>query len=346
MSSNQQSAQNERDTERRYEVDFSVIMSCHFEENSIEIFHERLSKTMESMGRSYEIIFVNDGSTDGTWEKLNKIFESDSNVTAIVEFFKNAGQANAKTPGVQLARGKAIVLIDSDLQLDPEELPRLVEKYDEGQDIVSGYRRKRRDSLFRKLPSLIANLIMRKATGSKIRDFGCTFKIYDGRLARAFGFGPFKPWRPVPVIAMAGRIAEVPVNHHPRKYGKSGWTFQKLFAYNMENLVNLSEKPFQILGVVCFFLGIVFFLRIGVGYLIPFSVLPRVTTGMILNALVASTFVLVAILSAIGEFVIRNFSYLQNRPAYVIREIRLRECMDGSRCLPSMDSHGSSVPFH
>jgi hypothetical protein len=137
---------------------------------------------------------------------------------------------------------------------------------------------------------------------------------------------------------MAGRIAEVPVNHHPRKFGKSGWTFQKLFAYNMENLVNLSKKPFQILGIVCLALGILFFLRIAVGYVMPFSLLPSVTTGMILNALVVSTFIVVAILSAIGEFVIRNFGYLQLRPAYIIRRMQLREFMDEGR-LESPSTH-------
>ncbi len=305
-------------------VDFSVLVSCYFEEQSIDEFYTRLSKTMESLGRSYEIIFVNDGSTDKTFEKLKAIFDKDPNVSAVVDFFKNTGQGNAKTPGVMLARGKAMVLIDSDLQLDPEELPTLVEKYDEGCDIVSGYRKERRDPLLRKLPSLIANMIMRKASGSNLRDFGCTFKIYDGRLVRAFEFGPFKPWRPVPVIAQAQRIAEVPVSHHPRKYGQSGWTFKKLFAYNMENLVNLSQRPFQILGGLCLILAFLFVLRILVAFILPFKFVPEVTTGLLLNVLIVALLVLLSVLAAIGEFVIRNFVFLQRKPAFVIREIHDR----------------------
>ncbi|MGA1868185.1 MAG: glycosyltransferase family 2 protein [bacterium] len=306
------------------EVDFSVLISCYFEEKSIDEFYSRLSDVLQCMGRSYEIIFINDGSTDKTFEKLKAIFDADPNVTAVVDLFKNAGQANAKTPGVLLARGKAIILIDSDLQLDPEELPLLVDKYDEGFDVVSGYRKNRQDSLFRKLPSIIANAIMRKSSNSNLRDFGCTFKIYDGRLVRAFNFSPFKPWRPVPVISIARQIAEVSVSHHPRRFGQSGWTFKKLFAYNMENIVNLSERPFQILGMLCLALAFLFAIRVALGYVLPFSILPKVTSGLILNVIIISLVVLLSVLAAIGEFIIRNFILLQGKPAYIIREIHTK----------------------
>lgn len=307
------------------DLDITVVISCYFEEQSIDEFHRRLSSTLASMGRSHEIIFVNDGSTDGTFERLRAIFEADSSVCAVIDLFRNVGQSNAKTPGIQLARGRAIVLIDSDLQLDPEELPRLMEAFDAGNDLVSGYRLDRQDSIGRRLPSFIANLIMRRASRSNLRDFGCTYKIYDARLVQAFEFGPRMPWRPVPVIAAAGRIAEVPVTHHPRPYGKSGWTFRKLWAYNMENLVNLSERVFQFMGLACAALAVLFGLRIAAAFVFPFSLLPRITPGLILSVIVANWLVTVAILSAVGEFVIRNFGMLQRRPAFAVREILRRE---------------------
>ncbi len=306
-------------------VEFSVVIGCYFEEQSVDEFHRRLSQTLQSMGRSYEILYVNDGSTDGTFEKLKAIYEQDQHVTAVVDFFKNAGQPNAKTPGVMLAQGSAIVMIDSDLQLDPEELPRLVKEYDAGHDLVSGYRHNRRDPWLRKLPSKIANAIMRHSSHSKMRDFGCTFKIYDARLVRAFEFGPFHPWRPVPVIAMARDIAEVPVTHHPRKYGSSGWTFRKLFAYNMEGLVNLSERPFQALSAICFLLGVLFIARVAIGFLTPFSILPQITNGLLLNAWAIGLLMTLAVLALIGEFVIRSFLTLQRKPAFAIREIQRRD---------------------
>lgn len=306
-------------------VDFSVLVSCYFEERSIDEFHARLSKTMQSLGRSYELIFVNDGSTDGTWERLKAIFERDRNVSAIVDFFKNSGQGNAKTPGVQLSKGKAIAIVDSDLQLDPEELPLLISKYEEGFDAVIGYRKKRQDPLFRTIPSALANVIMRKASGTKVKDFGCGMKLFNGRLVRALEFTPFKPWRVVPVISNAGRIAEVPLSHHPRQYGKSGYTFKALFAYNMENVVNLSQRPFQILAGLCCFLSVLFVGRIAIAFFLPFKFVPEVTTGFLLNAVIVGLLAIVAILAAVGEFVIRNFVRLQKKPAYVIRELLVKD---------------------
>ena len=165
---------------------------------------------------------------------------------------------------------------------------------------------------------------MRKASGTKLRDFGCTFKIFDMRLVRGFEFGPFKPWRVVPVIAQAGRIAEIPVSHHQRQFGKSGWTFKKLFAYNMENMVNLSERPFQILGVLCLGIAILGILRLSIEMIFPISLLPRVTTGLLLNVLVIGFLATFAVLAAIGEFTIRNFIKMQKEPAFIIREIYKR----------------------
>lgn len=305
-------------------IDFSVVVSCYFEEKSIGEFHERLSRTLASTGRSCEIIYVNDGSTDGTFGRLKEICDVDPKVAAVIDLFRNVGQPNAVTAGIAFARGRAIILIDSDLQLDPEELPRLMEEYDRGYDIVSGYRRERRDPLARKIPSLLANFVMRRASRSSLRDFGCTFKIFDGRLVRAFDFGPFRPWRPVPVIAMAGKISEVPVTHNARRHGTSGWTFRKLFAYNMESIVNLSETPFQLLGLACLLFSFLFLLRLATMKIFTFSILPKVTTGLLLNAVVIGLLITVAILCAIGEFVIRNFSLLQRKPAYVVRTMHSR----------------------
>jgi glycosyltransferase involved in cell wall biosynthesis len=307
------------------EIDFSILITCYFEEQSIHEFYARLSATLQSMKRRYEIIFVNDASTDRTFEILKEIFDKDPNVSSIIDLYKNAGQANAATPAILLARGKAMVLIDSDLQLDPEDLPMLIRKYDKGYDIVSGYRKNRQDPIFRKLASIVANMIMRKASASNFRDFGCTYKIYDSCLVRAFEFNAFNPWRPLPVIAHARRIEDVPVNHHPRKYGKSGWTFQKLFSYNMENLVNLSKQPFQITGALCLFFALLFVVRIIISYVFPFSILPTITSGLILNVILVCFLILLSILCAIGEFVIRNFIILQNRPSYIIRKIFMKD---------------------
>ena len=307
--------------ETGFPVEFSVIITCYYEEKSIEEFYGKLSKAMNSLARSYEIVFVNDGSTDKTFEKLKMIFDKDPHVTTIIDLFKNAGQAAAVTAGIIHARGKNFVLLDSDLQLDPEELPLLVSEFDKGIDIVSGYRKNRKDSIFRIIPSKIANLIMRKVSGSDFTDFGCTFKIIDGKLVRGFDFGPYKTLSTPNLIARAQRCVEVPVTHYPRKYGKSGWTFRKLFAYNMDNIVCLSQRLFQIIGILCFFFAFLFIIRIVLSWILDFSILPVVTLGLLLNAIIISLLTIVSVLCLIGEFVIRNFVILQRYPTYIIREI-------------------------
>jgi glycosyltransferase involved in cell wall biosynthesis len=309
---------------RRPEVEISAVISCYDDEQSLDEFHKRLSDALAASGRSYEILLVNDGSRDATFERMRSIFQRDPRVTAIVDLYKNVGQANATTPGIMLARGRSLLLMDSDLQLDPEELPLLLAQYDAGHDLVTGYRKERRDSLWRRLPAVLANAVMRRASHTRLRDFGCTFKIYDAALVHGFEFGPFKPWRPIPVIAAAGRIAEIPVSHHPRRFGRSGWSFHKLFEYNLENVMNLSARVFQYLGGVCLALALLFLARIAVAFVVDSSII-EVTPGLILNVVVVSLLVTTAILSAIGEFVIRSFIVLQRRPAFVVRQLLRRQ---------------------
>lgn len=302
-------------------IEFSVIITCYYEEKSIDQFYARLSKTLRSLNRTYEIIFVNDGSTDNTFKKLKAIFDKDEYVSTIVDLFKNAGQAAAVTAGLNYAKGENIVLMDSDLQLDPEDLPLLVNEYDKGRDIVSGFRKNRKDSVFRIIPSKIANVIMRKISESDFTDFGCTFKIIDAKLIKSFNLGPYKIVHLPKIISKAQECVEVEVNHHPRKYGKSGWTFKKLFAYNMDNIVCLSQRPFQIIGVLCLLFAMIFVIRIALGSVFDFSILPEVTPGLLLNAIIVSLLIVISVLCLIGEFVIRNFVSLQKYPAYVIRVI-------------------------
>lgn len=305
--------------------EFSILISCHFEENSIEEFYKRLSETLEHLGRSYEIIMVNDGSTDATWSKMKALFEKDAHIRVIMDFFKNAGQQAAITACIGEARGDAYVLMDSDLQLDPADLPALVAEYDKGYDLVSGYRQNRKDSLWRIVPSKLANMIMRRASDSTLSDFGCTFKIYNARLVRAFDYGPFHIFSNVDLIARLNHYTEIPISHHPRKYGKSGWTFRKLWQYNMDNLVKLSQRPFQFLAGFCFLGGILFALRILLGFFMPGSLMNEVTPGLILNSIFVFALVTLAAIALVGELVIRNFLTLQHTPAYAIREILRRD---------------------
>jgi glycosyltransferase involved in cell wall biosynthesis len=311
--------------EAQLDIDFSVCITCYHEENSIDEFYRRLSATLESLNRSYEIIFVNDGSRDRTWEKLKAIFANDPHVHAVLDLFKNSGQRAGATAAINESRGKAIVLMDSDLQLAPEDLPRLVAEYDRGFDLVTGYRENRKDSLFRILPSKLANVIMRRASRSNIRDFGCTFNIYNATLVRAFQYGPRNLANGVEMISRLERIAQLPVTHFPRRYGKSGWTFSSLMKYNMDNVVILSERPFQVVAFICFIATLLLAIRVLFYRLWPIAILPSVTNGLLLNAIVVSLLVNVALSCLTGEFAIRSFFQHKAIPLYVVREKLLRQ---------------------
>lgn len=307
------------------EPDFSIIITCYFEEESIDEFYTRLRAAAESLGRSYELVMVNDGSTDGTFAKLKGFFEEDPRVTTVIDIYRNAGQVNAMTAGLTHARGNAFVFMDSDLQLDPEELPLLVAEYDKGYDIVSGCRKDRKDSFLRTLPSKLANVIMRKVARHSLSDFGCTYKIYDAALIRAFEFGPFKTWRTAYVFSRAERCTEVPVSHHERKYGSSGWTFRNLLGFAMDHLVGISERPFQLVSVACFAGAVLFAVRIALAWTIDASFLDEVSPGLILNAVVLSLLVVLAVLAMVGEYVMRSFLATQRYPGYVIRTIHQKD---------------------
>jgi glycosyltransferase involved in cell wall biosynthesis len=306
------------------EIDFSVCIACYFEEKSIVEFHRRLSTTLKGLNRTFEIIFVNDGSRDATWQQLKEIFATDAHVHAILDLFKNSGQQAAVTAGLNESRGKAMVFIDSDLQLAPEDLPLLVEQYDKGFDFVTGYRQERKDSLFRIIPSRLANIVMRRASKSRIRDFGCTFKIVNSKLVRSFEYGPQRILSMVELISRVDRIAEVPVSHFPRRYGSSGWTFSKLMKYNVDNVVILSERPYQAAGLICLAASALLALRLILYKFWPVQFLPQVSNGLLLNALVISLLINVGLFSMTGEFVIRTFFRLNRAPLYSIRERIIR----------------------
>jgi len=299
--------------------EISAIITCYFEEDTLDEFHERLSSALHASGRSYEIVIVNDGSTDGTFEKIEAIYERDPMVSVAIDFFKNAGQLRAWTAGICHARGDVVLLIDSDLQLDPGELPSLLAEWDKGYDVVSGYRADRTESIFRVLPSKIANMIMRKVSRTDLSDFGCTFKLYDARLLRGFELGPFKPFLTASILSHAGSWKEVPVTQVARSHGRSGWTFGKLWEFNMDNIALLLSRPFQIMAGVAGGVAMLLGLRLILELFTEIRILSSVSNGLLLNAIVISGLITIAALSLVGEFGIRSFRSSMQLPGYIIR---------------------------
>ncbi|NPA53174.1 MAG: glycosyltransferase family 2 protein, partial [Aquificae bacterium] len=163
---------------KQNKVELSIVIPIYNEEENLPILYEKLKSVLEKLGKSYEIIFVNDGSTDRSWEIIKELSQKDPRVVG-VNFRRNYGQTAAMSAGFDVAQGDVIITMDGDLQNDPEDIPKLLEKMQEGYDIVSGWRKDRKDAFIsRTLPSRIANWLISKVTGVHLHDYGCSLKAY------------------------------------------------------------------------------------------------------------------------------------------------------------------------
>jgi glycosyltransferase involved in cell wall biosynthesis len=297
--------------------EFSVIITCFNEERSVAEFHARLRRVLDGLGTTSEIVMVDDGSADGTWAKLLELHAQDPELT-VLDLFRNAGQCAAISAGIQEARGRHFVFMDSDLQLDPEDLPGLVKVFREGCDVVNGIRRERRDPWSRRLASWIANAALRRLAGLRFGDFGCSFQVMRGELVRAHGFGPERPFHNVLVSRSAGRFREVPVSHRDRPHGSSGWTARTLGSYLLDHVVLLEQGAFLRLGAVALLLVAALAVRI---VLFP-GLGAEVSNARLLDAILLCAALLAAALAWVGEYARRGFAGGARGPLYVVRERR------------------------
>ena len=194
--------------------EISVVIPVFNEEDNLWELGERLIHTLTAMGRPFEIIFVDDGSTDGSWQLLTDLNgQYPQNIRAL-QFHVNFGQHQAIFAGFQAARGKVMVTLDADLQNPPEEIPRLVAKLDEGYDTVGGWRENRRDSVFRRLPSQLVNYVMSRVTGVKLRDYGCMLRAYRREVVDSINqCHESSSFIPALANLFSQRVAEIPVGH-------------------------------------------------------------------------------------------------------------------------------------
>ncbi len=238
----------------------SVVIPAYNEEENVPILYEKLKKVLDSLGEDYEIIFVDDGSTDGTYQRLKQLAEKDSRLK-VIRFKRNYGQTAAMSAGFEHAKGDVIITLDADLQNDPEDIPILLEKLKEGYHVVSGWRKDRKDPfLSRRLPSIIANWLISKITGVHLHDYGCTLKAYRAEVVKDLElFGDMHRFLPALTKRRGAKITEVVVRHHPRMFGKSkygiGRTVRVLLDIMLVKFLNeYINKPLYMFGGVGFLL--------------------------------------------------------------------------------------------
>jgi glycosyltransferase involved in cell wall biosynthesis len=260
--------------------DISVVVPVFNEQEVLVELHSRLVTVLEPFARNFEIIFVDDGSRDGSFSALKQIQKSDSRVV-VIELSRNFGQTAALAAGIDAAKGDVIVTMDGDLQHSPDDIPRFIVKLDEGFDIVSGWREIRTDNYFlRKFPSACANGLMRYLSGMTIKDFGSTFKAYRAELVKRIElFGELHRFIPVLAHRIGARIVEIPISVHPRKKGSSSYGLGRTFGV-FEDLIflefysNYLTKPIRAFGKL-------FFLFFGCGFLISAVLLLLWLVGLI-----------------------------------------------------------------
>jgi glycosyltransferase involved in cell wall biosynthesis len=236
------------------DVDITVTVPLYNEAENIPILHERIRSAMSTLGRSWELILVNDGSTDGSADILDNLATTDPQVT-VVHFRRNFGQTAAFMAGLDYARGRIIVPMDGDLQNDPADVAKLLEKLDEGYDVVSGWRKDRKDNAMkRNLPSRIANSIISHVSGVPLHDYGCSLKAYRRDVLEGVKlYGEMHRFVPIYASWNGARVTEMEVRHHPRLHGESKYGLERVIKVVLDLLVvkflfRYSGKPIYIFG--------------------------------------------------------------------------------------------------
>lgn len=317
------------DKDRSTSVYLSIIIPLFNEDESVHVLYEKVTEACASFSFKYEIILTDDGSTDNTWFFIEKICFLDRRVKAI-RFKRNFGQTAAMVAGFDLAIGEIIITMDGDLQNDPNDMPMLLDKLNEGFDIVSGWRKRRKDRFSRVLPSMVANWIISTSTGVRLHDYGCSLKAYRGECIKTIrAYGEMHRFFPAFASMTGARVTEIPVSHHPRQFGSSKYGFDRIFkvfndilATNL--IIRFASKPlvgFTKCAIPFFLLSVMF------GILVVIAVIFGWTAGkslifIIVAALMGSSTILLVLLGVVGELVV-NFSDLEhtNLPAIMMTEM-------------------------
>ena len=310
-------------------MDLSLVIPVYNEEESLPLLFDAIHQALDSLPRSWEVILVDDGSSDKSLGVLKILAEKDPEHIRVVAFRRNFGQTAAIAAGIDHSQGEIIVLLDADLQNDPADIPMMLEKLDEGYDVVSGWRVKRKDTFItRTLPSRIANELISRVTGVQLHDYGCTLKVYRREVITGFRlYGEMHRFIPVFAHAVGAKIIEVPVNHHPRQFGEAKYGLERtlkvlLDLFTVKFLLSYSAKPIYLFGGTG--MGIMAISAL----LLLFLFIRRVFFGISvfgspLFQLSAMLFILGSqsiLMGLIAELQVRTYHESQHKPTYTLRE--------------------------
>ena len=307
----------------------SIIIPVYNEEGNLLLLHKNLMAVLISLDYDYEIIYVDDGSNDNSFSILEQIAQQNAKAK-VIKFTRNHGQTSAIAAGINYSVGDAVIFMDADLQNDPTDIPMLLAKLNEGYDVVSGWRKDRQDTwLTRTLPSKLANWLISNITKVHLHDYGCTLKVYRNEVLKGYKlYGEMHRFLPAYAVHVGASIVEVPVKHHPRKFGKSKYGLERtvkvlLDLFTVKFLNSYSQNPIYLFGSV----GII--LILGGILLVSVLVLEKFLYGHSLtgNPLLLMSVMLTILgvqsifLGLIGELLVRTYHESQDKLTYHINQL-------------------------
>lgn len=310
-------------------LDLSVVIPIYNEAKNVEKLYEKLEEVLSKFDKSYEVLLVDDGSTDGTTDKLTEIHKRNPKYK-VIQFRRNYGQTAAMSAGFDYSAGNVIVTIDADLQNDPKDIPKILEKMEEGYDVVSGWRKDRKDPfLTRKVPSKIANWLVSILAGIHLHDYGCTLKAYSKDVVKNVQlYGEMHRYIPALASWIGINVTEIPVSHHKRKFGKSKYGLSRtprviLDLITLKFLLSYSTRPIQIfgsIGIITAFLGFLIALFLSYVKLVQKQSIGDRPLLLLAVLLIFLGFQFIS-MGLLGELVVRIYHEAQNKPIYFIKKI-------------------------
>ncbi len=308
----------------------SLIVPVFNEERNLPLLFDAVEHTMNALPHSWELVFVDDGSNDGSLAVMKHLAQQYTEHVRVVVLRRNYGQTAAIVAGIDHAQGEIIILLDADLQNDPADIPLLLAKLEEGYDLVSGWRKERKDTFFtRTLPSRIANALISYVTGVRLHDYGCTLKAYRREVLSGFRlYGEMHRFIPVFAASVGARITEIVVNHHPRRFGKTKYGLERtvkviLDLFTVKFLVSYSNKPIYVFGGMGMLLGV------GSVVMMTYLFIRRLVQSVsVLGSPLFQLAVMFLIMGfqsflmgLIAELQVRTYHESQRKPTYTLREV-------------------------
>ena len=309
-------------------MNLSLIIPVFNEQDNLPLLFEALYETMNSMNKTWEVILVDDGSRDKSLSILQEYAEKDPEHIRVVSFRRNFGQTAAIAAGLDYSQGEIIVLLDADMQNDPADIPMMLEKLSEGYDLVSGWRKQRKDNaVTRNFPSMMANKFISWVTGVELHDYGCTLKAYRREVLEGFRlYGEMHRFIPVYAASVGAKITEVIVNHHPRRFGKTKYGLERtakvvLDLFTVKFLVGFASKPIYLFGgaglvlivISTLLMAYLFFRRMF--FLVGVTGSPLFQTSTMFFILGFQSM----LMGLIAELLVRTYHESQRKPTYTIR---------------------------